>query len=473
MIPKSISEFQNLRKEGKISSLELTNEYIERIKKSNLNEYIYPDQLFESARIQAQESDKRFESGELFGDMDGVPMNIKDCISLKGSFTTNASKILKDYKSEFDAEVVARLRKAGAVFLGKGNTDEFTMGSSTETSFFGPSKNPHDITRVPGGSSGGVGASVGGDTSLCGIGTDTGGSIRLPAAYCGIAGLKVTYGRVSRYGTLAMASSFDTVGPMAKNCEDLAILMQTISGQDQKDATTSHKSIDVSIQPSFDISKLTIGLPKEYFVDGIESDVGASISKVIDFYKSKGAKFKEVSLPSTKYAVALYYILIPSEVSSNLACYDGSRFGLRSSTYNDLFEMYSKTRSEGFGDEVKRRILIGTFALSSGYYDAYYNKASKVRRLVQLEFDKVFQDIDVLLTPVTPTTAFELGGKIKDPLAMYLNDAFTIPANAAGIPALSVPCGFDSNKLPIGFQLMGPAFSEELLLNVGNIFEKS
>ncbi len=473
MLPQSIKQFQNLRKEGKITSESLTKEYFARIRRSELNEYIYPLQLEEKALEQAKASDERFKKGKLLGMMDGVPMCIKDCFTLLGSKTTNASKILENFDSPFDAETVARLRKAGAVFIGKGNTDQFTMGASTETSYFGTSKNPHNPKKSPGGSSGGVTASIAGDTSLCGLGTDTGGSIRQPAALCGIAGLKCTYGRNSRYGALSMASSFDTIGPLAKNCEDLAIILSTIAGFDPKDATTSHnEDTDYSIDHNFNLKGLKIGVPKEYFEEGLDLEIRSKIEEVIKWYKDQGAIIKDISLPSTKYGIAVYYILCPSEVSSNMSRYDGIRFGYRTKEFEGLFDMYTKTRGEGLGKEVKRRIMLGTYALSAGYYDAYYNKASKVRRLVQIEFEKAFEDVDVIITPSTPTVAFDIGSKANNLLEMYLCDVYTVPVNSAGIPGLNVPCGLNKDNLPIGFQLIGPNFSEKLLLNVGASYER-
>ena len=406
------------------------------------------------------------------GVLRGVPISIKDNICIDGREVTCASKILAGHVPPYNATVIEKLKKAGATLFNQCNMDEFAFGSSCETSAFGPCKNPWDLTRVPGGSSGGSAAAVAADMTLAALGSDTGGSIRQPAALCGVVGLKPTYGRVSRYGLIAFGSSFDQIGPITKTVEDAAILTNILSGHDPKDSTSAPQSVpDFTQALRRDVKGLRIGLPKEYFIEGIDPEVEKSVRQAADIYKKLGATIKTVSLPHTEYSVAVYYIVAVAEASSNLGRFDGVEYGLRVPT-KDLREMYFETRDQGFGQEAKRRILLGTFVLSAGYYEAYYLKGQKVRTLIRQDFEKAFQEVDVILSPTSPTPAFKIGEKIADPLAMYLSDIFTIPANHAGIPAMSVPCGFTASGLPIGMQLMARPFDEEALFHAGYAFEQ-
>lgn len=460
----SIKEASKLLKEKKISSLELTKSCLERIAKLNkkLNAYI---SIFEKeAEEEARESDKRLVKGERLSEIDGVPLAIKDNICIEDHLTTCGSKILSNFISPFDATVIKKLKNAGAVILGKTNMDEFAMGSSTETSYFGPTKNPWDISCVPGGSSGGSAAALSADLCLGALGSDTGGSIRQPASLCGVVGLKPTYGAVSRYGLIAMASSFDQIGPITKTVEDARILYNIIAGYDEMDSTSVKNE-------KLKIENLKIGIPKEFFAEGLDKSVEIVVKKAIKKLEDLGAQISETSLPFTKYAVALYYIIVPSEVSSNLARFDGIKYGYSKKAQN-LMEVYLKSRAEGFGDEVKRRIMLGTYALSAGYYEAYYLKARKVQSLVKKDFDKAFLKYDLLATPSSPTVAFKIGEKIEDPLTMYLSDICTVPINPAGLPAISIPCGF-VNGLPVGLQLIGRHFDEEAILNAAKIYEEN
>lgn len=409
------------------------------------------------------------------GDLAGATVALKDTILYKGQPATAASKILKDYNASYDSTVVTKLKKAGAAYVGKTNLDEFAMGSSTENSAYETTRNPHDLERVPGGSSGGSAAAVAADMAIAALGSDTGGSIRQPAGLCGIVGLKPTYGAVSRYGLIAMASSLDQIGPMTKTVEDAGHLFKAIAGYDPKDATSSKEAVygDELINPDFDaIKKLRIGIPKEYFGDGLDSEVAKSMEETIDWFKSKGFEMKEVSMSYTEHALPVYYIIMPAEASTNLARFDGIRYGTRGESKN-LQDLYLEDRGEGFGPEVKRRITLGTFVLSAGYYEAYYGRAQKVRSLVKQDFDKVFEDVDVLLTPTSPTVAFKIGEKSQNPLEMYLSDIFTIPANLAGVPGISIPVRGREGKLPVGFQLMGRHFKEADLLGLGMLYERN
>jgi aspartyl-tRNA(Asn)/glutamyl-tRNA(Gln) amidotransferase subunit A len=388
--------------------------------------------------------------------------------------TTCGSHILDRYIPPYNATVVEKLKEAGAVFTGKTNMDEFAMGSSTETSFYGVTKNPWDLERIPGGSSGGSAAAVAADECTASIGSDTGGSIRQPAALCGVVGMKPTYGRVSRFGVIAFASSLDQIGPFTKDVEDCAIMMNALAGYDPKEST----SVQIDVPNYCDyldrgIEGWTVGIPKEYFIEGIDPEVRAAIQQTIKVVESLGAKCIEISLPHTEYCLAVYYIIAPAEASSNLARYDGVKYGFRSQEGHDLLEMYKKSRSEGFGAEVKRRIMIGTYALSSGYYDAYYKKASQVRALIKKDFDDAFKQCDAILTPTTPTPAFRIGEKTDDPLQMYLSDIFTISTNLAGIPGISVPCGFTGTGLPLGVQFLTRHFDEGKLIQIASAYEKS
>lgn len=400
------------------------------------------------------------------GSLYGIPIVIKDNICVEGELTTCSSKILDDFKPPYDATVISKLKSANALLIGKSNMDEFAFGSSCETSCYGPTKNPYDLERIPGGSSGGSAALVSADETILGLGSDTGGSIRQPAALCGVVGLKPTYGRVSRYGLIAFASSLDQIGPITKDVKDAALLMNVIAGYDPMDTTSADVSVpDYTEYLKEDVKGLKIGLPKEYFIEGLDKEVKKFVDEAISVFKDLGAQILDISLPHTDYAVATYYIVACSEASSNLARFDGVRYALRKDDPS-LINMYKKTRGEGFDQEAKRRIILGTYSLSSGYYDAYYLKAQKVRALIKRDFDEAFKGCDVILTPTSPTPAFKLGEKLKDPLQMYLSDIFTIPANLAGIPAISIPCGYSKDGLPIGLQLMGKPFDEPTLFRV-------
>ena len=407
-----------------------------------------------------------------------IPIAIKDILCVKGEEVTCASRILKGFISPYDAGVIEKIKKSGGVILGIVNMDEFAFGSSCETSCYGPTINPWNLQCVPGGSSGGSAASVAADEAMWALGSDTGGSIRQPASFCGIVGLKPTYGRVSRYGLIAFASSLDQIGPLTKDVRDCALLMNIISGYDERDSTSVNEPVpDYTKALVNDVRGLKIGIPKEAFAEGLDTQVRRSVEDALNLLKKLGAVIKEVSLPHTPYAVAAYYIVATAEASSNLARFDGMRYGLRVGPArvrkNALTDMYEETRSKGFGDEAKRRIMLGTYALSSGYYDAYYLRGQKVRTLIKNDLEEVFNGCDAIITPTSPTVAFKVGEKISDPLSMYLSDIYTIPANLAGIPAISIPCGFSKSGLPIGLQLMGKAFDEEMLLRVSYTYEQN
>ena len=408
------------------------------------------------------------------GKLAGIPVLLKDNICVKDEETTCGSRILKGFKPPYDATVTKRLKDEGAVLIGKANMDEFAFGSSCETSCYGPTKNPWDLKRIPGGSSGGSAAAVASDETIIALGSDTGGSIRQPASLCGVVGLKPTYGRVSRYGLIAFASSLDQIGPITKDVRDAAITLNVIAGYDEMDST----SVDMPV-PDYtkslvnDVKGVRIGVPKEYFIEGIDKEVEASVRKAIDLLKDLGAKVTDISLPHTQYAVSTYYIVAPAEASSNLARFDGVQYGFRAEDANDLIDMYIKTRSKGFGNEAKRRILLGTYCLSTGYYDAYYLKAQKVRTKIKEDFDNAFKSCECIITPTAPTPAFKIGEKTDDPLSMYLSDIFTISANLAGLPAMSIPCGFSESNLPIGLHILAKPFDEETLFRVAYTFEQN
>ncbi|MEI8012160.1 MAG: Asp-tRNA(Asn)/Glu-tRNA(Gln) amidotransferase subunit GatA [Candidatus Omnitrophota bacterium] len=407
-----------------------------------------------------------------------VPMAIKDNICVNGALVTCASKILDGFCPPYDATVVVKIKASGGVILGSANMDEFAFGSSCETSVYGPSRNPWDLKRVPGGSSGGSAAAVAGGQAVWALGSDTGGSIRQPASFCGVVGLKPTYGRVSRYGLIAFGSSLDQIGPITKDVTDCALLLNIIAGFDPKDSTSINIPVpDYALALKKDIRGMRIGIPREYFIPGIQPEVLAAVQAAVNFYQSQGARIVDISLPHTAYAVATYYIVATAEASSNLARFDGVQFGRRAfpsfPRKGRLIDMYEQTRGEGFGPEAKRRIMLGTYVLSSGYYDAYYLRAQKVRTLIKQDFDKAFEACDVILSPTSPTTAFGIGEKMNDPVAMYLSDIFTIPANMAGIPAISIPCGFDRGGLPVGLQLMAAPFAEETLLHAAYAYEQA
>jgi len=428
----------------------------------------------EEALKQAKEIDIKIKNGKELPPLAGVAVAVKDIIATRGMQTTCGSKILKGFVPPYNATVINKLREAGAIIIGKTNMDEFAMGSSTENSAFFPTHNPWDLERVPGGSSGGSTAAVAADETFVALGTDTGGSVRQPASLCGMVGLKPTYGRVSRYGLVAYASSLDQIGPITKDVTDCALIMKTISGHDNMDSTSANLEVpDYLKYCQAGIKDLKIGVPKEYFIEGIDPEVKDALDKALKIFEKLGAKIEEASLPHTEYSLPTYYLIATAEASSNLARYDGVQYGYRVEDYEDLSSMYQRTRSEGFGSEVKRRIMLGTYALSSGYYDAYYLKAQKVRTLIKEDFDKAFSKYDILITPTSPTPAFKLKEKVSDPLTMYLSDIYTIPINLAGIPAISLNCGYSKSNLPIGLQIIGKHFSEETILRAAFNFEQN
>lgn len=459
--------------EKNFSCVELTREYLKKAKKINEDLNIYITLTQNEALKQAEQVDSKIKNNEELSLLEGVPCSIKDLFNTKDVLSTSASKILSNFIPPYDATAVKKLRDAGMIMIGKTNLDEFACGASTEFSYYGPTKNPVNPEYVAGGSSGGSAAAVAANTCIYALGTDTGGSIREPASFCGVTGLKVTYGRVSRSGVTALASSLDTIGPIAKNTRDCAIVLQQIAGKDNLDSTTPPKNVpDYLKNIEGDVKGLKIGVPKEYFNKNIDSEVRDSVENAIKTLENKGALTVPVSLPMTKYAVAVYYIVMPAELSANLARYDSIRFGKKPDNEGkNLIEYYFAARGEGLGDEIKRRIMIGTYVLSAGYYDAYYKKAQKVRTLIVDEFKEVFKKVDVLIGPTVPSVAFKIGEKINDPLQMYLTDSLTVPINAAGLPALNVICGKNKQDLPIGMQIIGPQFSEELILKVGNYYE--
>jgi aspartyl-tRNA(Asn)/glutamyl-tRNA(Gln) amidotransferase subunit A len=472
----TIYEARRLLKKKEITSEELTRSVLDRISHidGNINAYITVEP--KSVIAQARLADQEIAKGNI-GPLTGIPLAIKDLICTKGLKTTCASKILRNFVPPYNATVIKKLKHAGALILGKTNMDEFAMGSTTENSGIKTTRNPWDTTRIPGGSSGGSAAAVAADMCIGALGSDTGGSIRQPGSHCGVVGMKPTYGRVSRFGLVAFASSLDQIGPLTKDVTDCAILANVISGHDPKDSTSVPK--DVPDYLSFlnqnqGLSGITIGIPKEYHqVEGLDNQVSDSIQNAVKKTEQLGAKCIEISLPHTKYAVAAYYVIAPSEASSNLARYDGVKYGIRDKDSKNLIQMFQKTRSAGFGREVQRRIILGTYSLSAGYYDAYYGKASQVRTLIMEDFKKAFETCDVILAPVAPTPAFKIGEVADDPLTMYLSDIFTLSANLAGIPGMSVPCGFSSNGLPIGLQIMGSHFDEPGILKVAYNFEQN
>ncbi len=459
-----------------ISARELTQAHIKHSTEKDKEICAYVSISFDEALAQADAVDEKIQFGNNLSPLAGIPVAIKDNILIKGYKTTASSKILKDYVAPYDATVIRKLKEHEAVFMGKTNMDEFAMGSSTENSAFFPTKNPRDISRVPGGSSGGSAAAVASDQAIYALGSDTGGSIRQPASFCGVVGLKPTYGAVSRYGVMAMASSLDQIGPLTKTVEDAELVFRAIAGHDAHDATSVASSDALRTkQPLRSLAGARVGVPKEYFaVEGMDKEVRSTVEQSIQKMERAGAKIVEISLPYTSHAISAYYIIMPAEVSSNLARYDGIKYGY--STYaaggdGVLAEVYERSRSEGFGKEVKRRIMLGTYVLSAGYYDAYYKKAQQVRTKIKEDFAKAFETVDMIATPTSPTTAFRIGEKTDDPLAMYLADVFTVPVNLAGLPALSLPCG-DAGGLPVGLQFIAPWFNEDTLFNIGKEFEQ-
>jgi aspartyl-tRNA(Asn)/glutamyl-tRNA(Gln) amidotransferase subunit A len=468
----TMHELHDLLQSRAVSARDITAAFYRRIDALEARVHAYLTLTRELGFKQAEEADRRRQAGG-DGPLLGIPLAIKDVICTKGVRTTCGSQILDNFVPPYDATVMARLNAAGAVLLGKTNMDEFAMGSSTEHSAYGTTHNPWDLRTIPGGSSGGSAAAVAADQCAAALGTDTGGSIRQPAACCGIVGLKPTYGRVSRYGLVAFASSLDQIGPMTKDVRDAALLLNVIGGRDPRDSTSADVPVpDFTRALTRNVKGLRIGIPREYFIEGIDPEVERAVRDAVKVLEGIGAVTTEISLPHTEYGVAVYYILAPSEASSNLARYDGVKYGYRTPQWSNLRDMYMRTRDEGFGAEVKRRIMLGTYALSAGYYEAYYKKAQQVRTLIRQDFDQAFQQVDVLVAPTAPTPAFKIGEKTDDPLQMYLSDVFTVPVNMAGIPGISIPCGFSSAGLPIGLQVIGRPFDEEMLLRVGHAFEQ-
>ncbi len=471
MYEQSISTLAQQLRNKDISSVELTNLFLKRITDLDpaLNSFITVSS--DIALAQAAQADALLQSGQ-GSSLTGIPIAHKDLFCTQGTLTTCGSKMLNNFIPPYESTVTSRIQQAGAVMLGKTNMDEFAMGSSNENSYYGAVKNPWNLETVPGGSSGGSAAAIAAGLAVAATGTDTGGSIRQPASFCGITGLKPTYGRVSRFGMIAYASSLDQAGPMAKSAEDCAHLMQAMSGFDEKDSTSSETPNDDYLSNiNTPLTGLKIGLPKEYFGDGLDSNVADIIMAAVKEFEKLGATVKEVSLPNLQLSIPSYYVIAPSEASSNLSRFDGVRFGHRCDNPKDLLDMYMRSRSEGFGTEVQKRIMVGTYALSEGYYDAYYLKAQKIRRLIKQDFVNALNEVDVIMGPVAPTTAFGLGSKTSDPVAMYLEDIYTLSVNLAGIPAMSVPAGF-ANNMPVGLQIMGNYFAEAKLLNIAHQYQQ-
>ena len=473
MLNFTLGELSRALAAKEVSSVELTRLCLERIARFNaeLNSFISVGE--ELALGAARQADERRARGEA-GPLTGIPIGHKDIFCTRALRTTCGSRMLENYVSPYDAHVVEQLERAGTVLLGKCNLDEFAMGSSTENSYFGPARNPWDRQLVPGGSSGGSAAAVAARLVPAATGTDTGGSVRQPAAMCGISGLKPTYGVVSRYGIVAFASSLDQAGPLAKSAADLALLMNAMAGFDERDSTSLDRpKEDYARSLAIELKGLRIGLPREYFGEGIEPGVRATVEETVRWYESRGARRVDLELPNAGLGVPVYYVIAPAEASSNLSRFDGVRYGHRAAAFRDLIDMYCRTRAEGFGAEVKRRILVGTYVLSHGYYDAYYVQAQKVRRLIARDFAQAFERCDVILGPTSPTTAFPIGAKVDDPVQMYLDDIFTVSAPLAGLPALSIPCGFDAGGLPVGLQLTGNYFAEAELLGIAHRYQEA
>ncbi len=464
----TITQAREGLKNKKFSAVELAQAFFKRIGERDKEIHAYLTLTEDLALAQANSVDEKIADGKDLGPLEGIPGSIKDLILIKGVKCTAGSKILENYIAPYDATVIGKLKKAGAVLLGKANLDEFAMGSSTENSAFGPTRNPHDLERVSGGSSGGSAASVAAGEALFSLGTDTGGSIRQPASFCGVVGLKPTYGAVSRYGTMAMASSLDQIGPMAKNVDDCRAVFDIIKGKDSKDSTSAE--IPETDNSRFEIRDLKIGMPKEYFADGSDKEVDKLVRGAIKKLSDEGAKVEEISLPHSEYALACYYIIMASEVSANMARYDGIKYGASEKDAENLLDVYLKSRGRNIGAETRRRIMLGTYALSAGYYDAYYLRAQKVRTKILDDFKKVFAKVDLIMTPIAPTPAFKIGEKINDPVKMYLSDIYTVPVNLAGMPALSMPCG-KIGKLPVGLQIIGKHFSENLIFQAAQFCE--
>ena len=469
----TVHELQEKLKNKELTITQITKAYTDRINEKEKDVQAFVTTLTKEANKQASEIEEKINKGEETGEFAGIPIGIKDNMCTKGIKTTCSSKMLENFVSPYDATVVEKLNKENMIDLGKLNMDEFAMGGSTEYSYFKKTKNPWNLNKVPGGSSGGSAAAVAANMVPWALGSDTGGSIRQPASFCGVVGLKPTYGLVSRYGLVAFASSLDQIGPITKDVRDSAMLLNIIAGHDEKDTTSSNREkIDYTKCLKNDVKGLKIGVPKEFFGEGINPEVKEKLQKAIDTYKELGAQIEEFSLNIAEYALATYYIIACAEASSNLGRFDGIRYGYRAKEFKNLKELYKKSRSEGFGAEVKRRIILGTYVLSSGYYDAYYKKAQQVRTLVMNEFNKAFEKYDVILTPTSPTVAFDIGSKSENPLEMYLADICTVSVNIAGLPGISIPCGIDGQGMPIGMQLIGNKFCEETILNAAYTFEQ-
>ena len=470
----TIHELQDMLKKGETTASTVTESVLDRIRSVDDKVKAYISVTGRAlALAEAAEADTRRKSGNTAALL-GIPLAIKDNMCTEGIKTTCASKILANFIPPYDATVVRKLKQAGSLICGKPNMDEFAMGSSTENSGFFVTRNPWNLEHIPGGSSGGSAAAVAAGECIAALGSDTGGSIRQPAACCGVVGLKPTYGRVSRYGLVAFASSLDQIGPIAKDVTDAAILMNIIAGHDTRDSTSANIAVpDFTLALKRDVTGMKVGIPREYFIEGMDPDVDQAVRDAVKTLEGLGATVKEVTLPHTAYAVATYYILATSEASSNLARYDGVKYGVRAEGAKDLLDMYMKSRSQGFGPEVKRRIMLGTYALSAGYYDAYYKKGQQARTLIKRDFDEAFKSVDIIATPTAPTAAFKIGEKSADPLQMYLSDIFTISVNLAGIPGISIPCGFTKNNLPVGLQLLGRHFDEESVLHASFAYEQA
>jgi len=471
----TLSELQTQFTQGKISATEIVRAFLKRLQfvEPKIKAYITPAPK-ESVLAEAEVLDRQLRGWRKTMPLMGMPIAIKDNICTDGVKTTCGSRMLENFIPPYDATVITRLKAQQFFQIGKTNLDEFAMGSSTENSAFGPTRNPWNLAHIPGGSSGGSAAAVAADLCVAALGSDTGGSIRQPAACCGVVGLKPTYGRVSRYGLVAFASSLDQIGTITKDVRDAAALLKIIAGQDALDSTSADIEVpDYMKALKENMRGMKVGIPKEFFGEGLDPEVAQAVLEAIEAMKSLKAEVKEIALPSTQYAIATYYLIATAEASSNLARYDGVRYGFRATKEKGLLEMYMKTRQEGFGAEVKRRIMLGTYALSAGYYEAYYGKAQSVRTLIRREFDEAFKEVDVIVTPTMPTTAFKLGEKIQDPLQMYLSDIFTISINLAGVPAISVPCGISSGKLPIGLQIIGRPFEEEKIIRAAYAYEQA
>ncbi|MCI8487010.1 MAG: Asp-tRNA(Asn)/Glu-tRNA(Gln) amidotransferase subunit GatA [Clostridia bacterium] len=470
----TVHELMDKLEKKEITITDITKAYVDRINEKEKDVEAFVTTLTDEAIVKSQEIQKSVEEGKQTSKYAGIPIGIKDNMCTKGVKTTCSSKMLENFVAPYDATVIEKLNKEGIVNLGKLNMDEFAMGAATEYSAFKKTKNPWNLNTVPGGSSGGSAAAVAGNLVPWALGSDTGGSIRQPASFCGVVGLKPTYGLVSRYGLVAFASSLDQIGPITKDVRDSAILLNLISGHDEKDTTSiNNPKVDYTKCLKNDVKGLKIGVPKEFFGEGINPEVKEKLQEAIEKYKELGAIIEECSLDIAQYSLATYYIIACAEASSNLGRFDGIRYGYRTKNFENLKDIYKNSRSEGFGEEVKRRIILGTYVLSSGYYDAYYKKALEVRTLVKNEFDKMFEKYDVLLTPTSPTVAFQIGGKSNNPLEMYLSDICTVSVNVAGLPAISVPCGVDSKGMPIGMQLIGDRFQEEKILNVAYTYEQA